>query len=168
MEEIIEESKIKKIIIKILAIFLIILMLTFFLTSTHTRLTLAGLIESSNMDNLKIKNTNIIFNNEVKKELNKLYHQNLELEFKVCLSGNIEENTYYINQIYQPETYHQSYNKVIAEPCKDTDLISLHSHPHLRCIPSEQDLKNHNNLKQKNPKALMMIMCEENRFNVYS
>lgn len=171
--EIIEDLKpsiLKKIFLIILALFLLFLIITFFVTNPQTRHILAGLIESSTLKDyeININNTNkLIFNKQTYNQLMELYNINLGKEFKVCLNGYMEEGNYYINKIFIPKTYLQTHNQVIAQPCPSTSLVSMHSHPLKHCLPSQQDLKNFEIFKMDNPNALMAIMCEKNRFNFY-
>ncbi len=163
-------SLFKKILIITLSIFLLILLLFYFLTSPQTKSIIYGFIESSKLIGNKIeidKNTKLIFNDESLTTLNNLYNQNLEKEFKVCLKGIKINNTYYIQQTIQPKTFLQEFDKVIAEPCSEDTLVSLHTHPLKHCLPSQIDIKNFQEFKRKQPNALLAIMCEKNRFNIY-
>ena len=167
----IPENKLKKGIIVIIAIFLILLTLTYLLTNPTVRHVIAGLVESSKLEGNKLTSRDdiiITFTPEVLKRLNQLHNQNKEKEFKACLSGIIKGNEYKIDSIYEPIIFLQEYNQVISEPCNKETLVDLHSHPLQHCLPSEQDIKSFNKFKETNPKALMIIMCEENRFNIYS
>lgn len=165
-----EDSKKRKILLIVGAVVLLLIILPYFLTTTISRNTIGGLIESSTFEDLTIRNTNIpvTLSKEVQQKLLEFYEQNPELEFKACLKGYIQNNAYYINEVYQPTTYEQSVNHVRAEPCSEEDLISLHSHPKPHCLPSEQDLRNHENMKKLNPQALLAVMCTENRLNIYN
>jgi len=168
--EIEETPKRKRSLIIIGAITLLIILLPAFLTTPTSRNTLSGLLESSTLDNLRIRNTDIpvYITQEVNQKLLKFYNQNVGLEFKACLKGYIENNSYFINDIYQPKHFSQTVNQVIAEPCNSEDLISLHSHPRPHCLPSQQDLQNHEKMKKLNPDILLAVMCTENRLNIYN
>jgi proteasome lid subunit RPN8/RPN11 len=172
MEQEIEELKsslFKKIIVISLAVILIVLFVTYLLTNSTVRSILEGLIESSKLQGYNIKkiDINITFSKEVLSELNKIYDENIGNEFKVCLKGYIEENSYYINEIYIPKTYEKTFNRVVAEQCSEDSLISLHSHPKKHCLFSQQDLKTFKSLKEKNEHVLLALMCERDRFNFY-
>jgi len=144
----------------------------FYLSTTPLiRSIFAGLIESSKLQENQLKaRDDIILNFDPKiiETLDQLHKENIGLEFKACLSGTEENKIYNITSIYEPVTFLKEYDQVISEPCKENTLISLHSHPLKHCLPSAQDIKTFNKFKEKNSKALMVIMCEKERFNVYS
>ena len=171
--EIIKDEKpsvIKKIFIIIIAVFLIILVITFLLTNSLIRSIFTGLIESSKIkiDTVKINSTNkLLFLSNTYDELLDIYDNNPEKEFKVCLKGNIDNGDYFINEIYIPETYLQTHSQVIAEPCPDDSIVDMHSHPLKHCIPSEQDFKSFSSFKEISNNAIMAVMCERGRFNFY-
>jgi proteasome lid subunit RPN8/RPN11 len=173
LEEDIEEKKtiFKKIFIGIIALFVIIMFLSAFLTTPESRNVLVGLFESSSLDDDLSVNINgagrLFFINNSYDILNNFYDENVGLEFKACLFGYIGEEDYYINEVIQPTMYSQAYDRVVSEPCANNTLVTLHSHPHKRCSPSHQDMISFSNLKELNSNALMAIMCDENRFNVY-
>ena len=172
-EEIIEEEKtplIKKISIIILSVFLIFLVVSYLLTNSIVRNITVGLIESEKIKNyeVKINRTNkLIFTQESYNELMDIFDNNKGVEFKACLKGEIKSGDYYIYLIEIPKTYLQEYNKVIAEPCDENSLVDMHSHPLKHCLPSEQDLINFENFKEKNKNGIMAIMCQRDRFNFY-
>jgi len=170
-----EERKGKPIFIKILSIFMLILVVGYLITNPITRNILFGLIESSSIEEdsnneyiVEIDSENkLFFMNNTYNNLIKIYDENPEKEFKVCLQGNVTNGDYFIHSIYEPTMSFQSHNKVIADPCPDNTLVSMHSHPFRHCLPSEQDLSNFKLFKKINPDALMAIMCERGRFNFY-
>src|SRR3989344_3446649 len=156
------ESRFKKVFIILLALFLIIIFLIYVIAPAGNNF-LAGLIESSKVKENQIDfslNGKIIFENNSLKELQELWIINPEKEFKVCLQGEIRENHYYINNLYIPTIFSQSSNQVRAEPCSEESLIDLHSHPFRHCIPSEQDIETFKQFRERQPAALMVIMCE--------
>ena len=171
--EVIKEEKpsiIKKIFIIIIAVFLIILVLTFLLTDSLIRNIFTGLIQSNTIKEniVEINSTNkLVFNQDTYAKLLEIYDSNIGREFKVCLNGNIENGDYYINEVYVPETYLQKHNEVIAEPCSNITIVDMHSHPLKHCIPSEQDFISFNAFKELNNNAIMSVMCERGRFNFY-
>ena len=144
--------------------------LSYFLTSGVTRDILAGLIESSEIEDyeININYTNkLIFTKESYEKLLRIYDKNIEKEFKVCLKGSTSNGDYFINEIFEPEMIFQSHNRVVAKPCPTNSLVSMHSHPIKHCLPSDVDLENFAKFKKENPVALMAIMCERERFNFY-
>jgi len=88
-------------------------------------------------------------------------------EFKACLLGEKNKNIYTINEMYIPKIFNRDYHSVLSEPCNESTIISLHSHPTESCKASDQDLKNLESFKETNPDALMGIMCGFNRFIFY-
>ena len=164
-------SKFKKFFIISIAIFLLIIFITYFTTTPEVQYVIFGFIDSSTIKEkeISINSTNkLIFERDSYETLIKLHNKNLEVEFKACLNGYIDKGDYYIDNVIQPETFLQSYKQVIAEPCPSTSLVDLHSHPFKRCLPSEQDFKSFKSFKERNPNALMAILCEQDRFSFYS
>jgi proteasome lid subunit RPN8/RPN11 len=162
-EEEIEEkpSLFKKISVIIIAIFLLILMLSYF-TLFGVRDILEGIVGSHtiNDDKIYFSDKIIYFENNTYNRLLGIYDKNLENEFKACLVGKYDKN-YFIYDLYVPKTYEQQPSEVISEPCDS--IISLHSHPRMFCIPSQQDFKAFKQEKSD----LMLVMCEKDRFTIY-
>ncbi len=107
-----EESKPKKIFIVILAIFLILLTVSYLLTNSTVRSVLTGLIESSKLKESQLKTRDdiiISFSSEVLEKLNLLHNQNKGQEFKACLSGTVDGKEYTINSIYEPVIFFQNH-----------------------------------------------------------
>ncbi|MBU2633725.1 MAG: hypothetical protein KJ674_00615 [Nanoarchaeota archaeon] len=172
-EKIIEEEKtplIKRISIIILSIFLIFLVVSYLLTNSSVRNVVVGLVESEKLVNYEVKiseDNKLVFTESTYDQLMDIFDVHTEVEFKVCLKGEVIDGDYFIDYIYIPTTYSQSYNRVVAEPCSDDSLIDMHSHPLKHCLPSEKDLNNFENFKEKNENAMMAIMCQRDRFNFY-
>ena len=171
--EIIEEekpSKFKKVFIIFIGLFLIILILTYLLSNSLINNIFIGLIKSDKIkdDIVKINSTNnLTFQNNIYNDLLKIYDNNIEREFKVCLNGNIKNGDYYVNGIFVPETYLQTHNQVISDFCPDETIVDMHSHPLKHCLPSEQDFDSFKLFKERNNNAIMGVMCERGRFNFY-
>ncbi|MBU2590236.1 MAG: hypothetical protein KKA65_04370 [Nanoarchaeota archaeon] len=165
-----KESPVRKIIIFILSILLILMFLSYIVISFGVGDIIGGWAESSLIEGNSVEFNNglIVFSDLVLEGLNEIYSNNKNYEFKVCLGGSLVDNVYSIDEIVYPRMYSQKYNLVVAEPCPLESLIDLHSHPLDRCIASQTDMENFSVLKLKNPDALMVIMCQENRINVYS
>ena len=162
-EEEIEEkpSLFKKIFIILIAVFLLILMLSYF-TLFGIRDILEGIAGSHKIQNDEIyfSDKTIYFGNSTYSRLLEIYDKNLGREFKACLIG-IYDKDYFIYDLYIPKTYEQQPSEIISEPCDA--IISLHSHPKMFCIPSQQDFKSFKQEKSD----LMLIMCEKDRFTIY-
>lgn len=163
------EPTFKKVRVILLAFFLLTIFLVYIITLAGNNF-LASLIESSIVKENKIDfslNGKVVFLNGSLEKLQDLWVINPEIEFKVCLQGQEQGGTYYIDAVYTPKTYSQSVSQVRAEPCSEDSLIDLHSHPLRHCLPSEQDFKTFKQFKERRPLALMAIMCEPTRFTIY-
>lgn len=161
----------KKFFITPLALFLIFIILSYFLTTPDIRDIITGLIKSSTVEGYTIdinSTSKLIFNKDAYTRLMEIYDENPDMEFKVCLEGDYKNGNYLIEGIYEPEMSLQSYSKVVAEPCPTKTLVSMHSHPYRHCLPSEQDIKSFELFKINNNNALMAVMCEKGRFNFYN
>ena len=167
-----EESPLKKTLKK--AFIMVIAILLIFLFSTY----LLGYYafdyfssqsESDEINELTFEDAGkiIIFEEEVYRELQEIYFSNLEHEFKVCLFGEIKDNTYSITGLVEPEIFSQSPFHVSAEPCAPEAIVDIHSHPFKKCIASAQDISYLERLKQRNPMALMAVMCAQDRMSFY-
>ncbi|MBI2667641.1 hypothetical protein HYX17_02615 [Candidatus Woesearchaeota archaeon] len=166
----IPRSKIKRYLVLILAVILIFLVSTYYVIFYGVDDVLSGLIQSYKIDDkltLSFKNNKIIFSKEVYDELNNIYNENKELEFKACLMGYVKNNIYNIDNIIIPKTFSQKYNEVVSERCDNETLIDLHSHPFRRCLASFQDIINFRILKITNENILLAVMCEKDRFYIY-
>jgi proteasome lid subunit RPN8/RPN11 len=171
--EIEEESKvfrvIKKIILFIISIFLLFLILSYLLPFN-----LLSIIPSQlnsyeiNNDEITLKNNDlIIFENDTYDELLEFYNNNQQHEFKACLVGNKEDKLYKIEKIEIPVILSQDFSSVRAIPCTKETIISLHSHPFKSCYFSVHDINSYRLVKNINGEALIGIMCEPARFNFY-
>jgi proteasome lid subunit RPN8/RPN11 len=113
----------------------------------------------------------IYFPEQVAKELSFLYQSEQEsraLETSVCLRGFKEGKVYSINEVFYPLITYQSYTQVSFKACPDDTLIMLHTHPYKHCEASGTDIRTLNKIKSSNEHVLMIIMCEDNRYAIYS
>ncbi len=169
IDEILEkDSKIKKIIVGILSIFLLILICSYFLLGYHLYTIIAGNYESHAIEGNKIftEEYNIVFLNEEYENLKNNYLENENVEISACLRGYKEKN-YFIEEVYFPDIISQDVSHVTYKSCPAGTIIWLHSHPYKRCIASSQDIKTLKIQKNNFEGALMMIMCSLNQFNIY-
>lgn len=167
-EEEFEESKLRKVFVFLIAIFLLILFLGYFFALPLEAQIISLFLSDKAVDNqvdFSFENRLIFFNNSLE-ELQEIYLSNQAVEFKACLKGEKVGETYNINELYVPETFSQKFNQVVAEPCSSDSLVSLHSHPYRRCVPSQQDMNNFNRFKERSPDALMIVMCGPDRFSI--
>ena len=166
--ETIEEVKPKQ-FLKILSIIILFLVVVYFLLYPFGfQIVESFIINYKIKDNIiNFKDNKVIFEKEIYNELKNIYYLNERDEFKLCLMGVKVGNLYFINKIFKPKTYSANFNEVVAERCPNNTLIDLHKHPFRHCIFSEQDINSYNLIKKENDKILMIVMCEEGRFNFY-
>ena len=178
-EELPEEkpSRLKKMIIIGMAVFLALLMISFIFVTFPIGDILQGKVESKLLKGnvIDLDSFKIIFESDLEEVLKSYYFSEQEKEISLCLEGYREEdrhNTafsdYYITSLYEPKTYSSAYNHVSFESCSAETVVILHTHPYKRCIASEQDLEMLNESKLSNPDVLMIVMCEPDRFSVYN
>lgn len=169
-----EESKlnkiIKKVLITILALFLVVLVLSYLVPGTNLLSILEGRFVSSPLDNFTIileGGGSVVFEKEVYEELRTIYLKEQKNEFKVCLLGNKTNDIYYIKELESPKTFSKDVFSVSAEQCRKETLIPLHGHPFKHCIFSEQDVESFKEFKKINKDSIMGLMCEKGRFGFY-
>ncbi len=174
-EEIKEDSKILRIIKKayiiIIALILVLLLIVNTNTGYHLISFFSGKIVSSNLNedytfDLKFGGK-VIFNETIWNDLGYIYDTNRKHEFKVCLTGHKQENSYYVTGLYMPKIYSQDVYSVHSQVCNNETIISLHSHPPLRCIFSEQDIVSYNQFNRINPDPIIGLMCGETRLSFF-
>ncbi len=131
---------------------------------------IAGKLESHTpiANTILIGNLTLIFEQNTDQQLQTLYLNQQKVEFSVCLLGTKDLNTYHLTSLYTPKMYKQTFNHVIFEPCNKDTLIMLHSHPYKSCLASDTDINTLKQTKQTNPDILMVVMCEPQRYSVYS
>ena len=168
-----KESPIKKIIIIIVAIFLILLMLSFIITQYPVGEILQGQAYSASIKDNKLitKEVEIIFLNDTEIILSDLYNQEQEtnlVETSTCLLGEkLSEKTFIINSIYYPEIKDQSFRHVEFSSCPINTLVMLHTHPYKHCLASKTDINTLTKMQKTNPDIIMIVMCEQNRYSIY-
>ena len=167
-EELERDSKLKKITIIILSIFLLSLTMSYFLLGQPIYSIIASNYESNEIEGNTIftKEFSISFLDKTYELFKNYYLENADVEISACLIGD-KENNYFINEIYSPEVITQSVNSITFKSCPKETIIWLHSHPYKRCIASKQDIWLLNKQKNKNSDMLMIIMCSTTQFNIY-
>jgi proteasome lid subunit RPN8/RPN11 len=167
-ETIEEESKLKKIMLLIIGLFLVALLLSYIFVQYPLGNIIAGQTESTPLqqNTLVLDTFSIHFLNNTAEQLRNIYFSEQRVEFSVCLQGT-KEKDYFITSIYEPKTFSQTFNQVVFAPCEDS-LIILHSHPYKSCIASTTDIELLKKSKEKNKDVLMVVMCEPERFSVYN
>ena len=168
-DELPKDSKLKKIFVWVAGIIMVFLMISFIFVSFPISDIIRGQIESEPVSNnvIDLGTISIEFNENTLLELQQIYHAEQRYEFSVCLSGEKKGSTYYINSLYQPEMFKQTFNHVSFQPCSRDTLIMLHSHPYKSCLASPTDLETLERNKEINEDILMVVMCEPSRFSVY-
>jgi len=165
-----QPSKWKKTFTISIAVFLILLMVSYIGVSLGLDDIIASLLESKILEENKIQineNSALIFKGDSFEFLLEQYLSNQDKEFKACLMGEIKKDNYEVTEVIIPEIIEQSFNQVVSKSCPEGTIADLHSQPYRRCIESEQDLKTKGIIKKTNPERLMIIMCEKYRFNFY-
>jgi proteasome lid subunit RPN8/RPN11 len=173
--ELLEETKqkmhpkVKKALILGIGIFCVLLMLSFLYLEFPLFGILWGQMESRPLQGNTITagNITVTFDTPTINKIRDYYTANQKTEISLCLIGENQGTTYYINDVYKPNTFSQEFNRVVHEPCNASTLIDFHTHPYKSCIASDVDLENLRRNKLNNPAALMLIMCEPSRFSVY-
>lgn len=149
--------------IRIIAVFLGLLMLSFILINYTT----IGQLVSEPVQNnqLAVGEVTVQFSDEPLNMILSSYR--LEVETPLCLQGQKVGDTYYIDSAYIPAIFSQSRTHVTHAACEDT-LILFHTHPYKSCLASGTDLNTLNRNQELDPDIIMIIMCEPNRFSLYT
>ena len=163
-------SKLKRLLIITAALLIILLFVSYIFVSYPLGHIIEGKIESQAVQDGRIQfgDLTLVFEQQTKQQLDTFYLQEQKVEFSLCLQGTKDHNTYHITSLYQPKTYEQTFSHVTFEPCSQDTLIMLHTHPYQSCLASDADLATLQKTKEYNPNILMIVMCEPDRFSVYS
>lgn len=172
VEELDKESqrneRFKKYFIRGVAVFLVLLMLSFIFLSAPVFNFIYGFVGSSRVDSnneIFFKNSAVVsFDDDVLLFLQELYDP-LGDERAVCLLGEIKEGVYFVEDYYKPLIFDRSWNSVSHAPCSDESIIMLHTHPLKRCNPSATDRVTLIRSQQANPDIIMLVMCGSRRFS---
>jgi proteasome lid subunit RPN8/RPN11 len=169
-----EERKLKiflkKTYLIIISVIIIVLLVINSAPGYHVISVLSGKIVSTTLNEdytFDIYTGQVVFEKEVFEKLQEIYFSNQKHEFKVCLIGEKQGSNYLVNDIYVPYIYRQDVFSVTSHPCNQSTIISLHSHPPLRCIFSEQDIISFNNFRKINPDGIIGLMCDEDRLSFF-
>ena len=166
-EKIPEESKIRRVMLFLIGIFLVLLMISYIFISFPISTIIEGMIESTPLqDNtLELDDITIIFDQNTHKLIQDYYQDEQKVEFSLCLQGIKEGTTYHIKSLYRPEQT-QTFNQVSFQSCRDS-IILFHTHPYKSCLASQTDLDTLKKSQEDNEDMLMIIMCTPKRFSVY-
>lgn len=171
-----EEAKpsvVAKILLGIVAVFLIFLIVSYVLVDPSVLDIFEGLVESERLNvttmEVVMRDGRVVrFEREAYNQLTSVYLENERHEFKACLGGEVDGASYVIKKVVIPETIEQSVFHVRAVECPSEALVVLHSHPYKRCVASAQDVNNLRAFQERNADAVMMVMCETDRFSIYT
>jgi len=154
---------VKTAFVKIIAILLVILMLSFIYLNYPI---IGQLVSKPVTDNtLYLKNVSVVFEDKPLAIIQEAYTS--ELETTMCLQGTHTGNKYTITNVYTPKIYSQSRTHVTHAGCEDT-LILFHTHPYKSCIASGTDMNTLKKNQETDPNIIMIVMCEQNRFSLYT
>ncbi len=170
-----KESKFKQVLrrtyIIVISLFIVFLFLVNTLPGYHILSLMSGRLVSSTLEEdysfLLKDGKRVVFNPVIFESLREHYLNSQQNEIKVCLTGKKDTSTYYVTGMYIPTIYHQDFRSVSSEYCNKDTIVTLHSHPFLSCIFSDQDIKSFNEYIKFNPDALLGLMCEQERFTFY-
>lgn len=109
----------------------------------------------------------IIFDNNTLEQLQELYSGEEGNEFPACLKGVINDGVYRISSLYIPDIIDRSFGHVRFVGCEDS-IVMMHSHPINHCGASGTDLRTLRSTQEKNPDMIMLIMCGNERFSLYT
>lgn len=169
IEDLKEPRKPKKLMILIFALIMVFLITSFIYITYPSFDVIASNIESRPVQGnvLQTLDLTIHFNEGVYEEILEVYRRNQDVETALCFQGEAANNNYFVNSIYKPTIISQGPRHVTHEACSE-EIVMFHTHPPQRCTASRQDIESLNNAKERNPDVIMIIMCDENRFSVYS
>lgn len=169
-----EESKafrlFKRIALFCVALFLLMLMLTYFLQGNVFDILQGRVVSVSLDDTLQAPLPNgerVLFTQAAYDNLTQYYFANQDAEFKVCMTGEKINNAYQVTGMYVPVTSFRSPISVHARLCDQTTILALHTHPYKRCISSRQDKISNDAFQQVSPQGISAVMCEPNRFHFF-
>ena len=165
-----KEPKYKKILIKVGSVLLSLLMISYIFVTFPIGDLVASLSESDELSGNIIDTGDflIVLESNTRERLIHSYFNEQEKEFSVCLSGEKRGDDYYIDDLYFPKMYTQTFNHVTFESCTKDTIMMLHTHPYKSCIASDTDINTLRKSQVNNPDMLMVVMCEQNRFSVYN
>jgi hypothetical protein len=160
---------------KLVAVFglLMVLFLTLYLVFAPIQHVVFGefISQSIEQNKLTLGDVSIYFPDDVAKELSFIYQSEQEsrrVESSVCLRGFFDSGTYSIDEIFYPLITYQTYTEVSFKACPDDTLIMLHTHPANNCEASRVDRMTLRKRQYMNENVLMIIMCADNRYAIYT
>lgn len=158
--------------IRILSILLIVLVLSWVFVMFPIRDILIGMhigrvpTTQQSVYILQGDGITIEFTPQVYYQIQDIYAQYQKTEISICLSAQKTASVYTVTDWYMPTIIQSSFDSVTFERCDDTTSIYLHTHPYRRCAPSQTDKQTLQSIQEYKPHAIMLIMCEPNRFTI--
>ncbi|MFW5977174.1 MAG: hypothetical protein ACOCQQ_01535 [Candidatus Nanoarchaeia archaeon] len=154
----------------ILGIITLVLIISVFLITPHSQ-EIIGRIGTTQIQEgiIQAQNISILFTNKSSTSMNDLYttfQEEQGVEMAACMIGSVHKNTYTISQIHIPHIVSQEWNHVSFASCPSETIIWFHTHPKRKCVPSDTDYYTLEKIQRQNSDAIMMIMCEDNRFRI--
>ncbi len=165
LEELPEVKPFPKSLKIILAVFLIVLMLSFLIPQEVTQ-SLAASNRIQN-DEIPLQNAKIVFTNDIYEKLKVFYFQNQLTEIAMCLTGEIKDGNYIVTDFYAPKIFFKTPITVASQRCNQETIIMMHTHPFNDCLLSSQDIASYEAYKNVNTKAIIGVMCSADRFAFY-
>lgn len=152
----------------VIAAALILVMVSYIWLSPTVFNGLLGLAQSDVVidDSIEDGNISIVFNDRVEGDLQELYGEFPEEETALCMYGSVDSGTYRVMNYTRPRVISSSYSHVRHEPCPSEAIIVFHTHPQRRCLPSGTDRQTLGDIQERNPKTIMLIMCESQRYTI--
>jgi proteasome lid subunit RPN8/RPN11 len=167
----VEPPKWRKPLIIVIGIFLIILTISYVLPSSRIYHISIGKIVSEQLDpsfSAPLANgKEVIFEEGAYNQLRTLFFAEQENEFAVCLTGEVQDGNYLIDDLYVPTIFDQSHTHVSSQRCNEESIISLHTHPLLSCLFSDTDINYYRSISKDNKEMIIALMCDVDRFNFY-
>lgn len=154
-----------------LSVFLMLLLMVSYIWITFPLFDIiSGRIASDVVQNnvLQTNDLTVYFQNDTINQIFSTYYSNQNVETSLCLEGDVENESYFVSRVYQPEIFSQSFRHVTHERCSENTILMFHTHPYQRCEASQQDIITLRNNQEINSDVAMIIMCGPDRFSVYN
>ena len=151
-----------KYFVRFIAGLIILLLLSFYFLNYNV----IGQFVSAPVENnvLDLNDVTVVLDDDSLSAITEAY--TFEVETPFCLQGTKSGLEYRVTNAYIPTIYDRSLTHVTHDRCEDT-LILFHTHPFQSCLASATDINTLRLNQAIDPDIIMIIMCEENRFNLY-
>ncbi len=154
---------------KVFAIIAAILLIFYFIVDQRAQDVIVGWTESEQYDKrtFSSENRTVSFTEDAWNVLQRHWEETREREFRLCLRGDIQESRYTVRSVYEPEITHSSVFHISSAPCPSRTVVDLHSHPPGRCVASQQDVAHIEQVRERDPRVLLAVMCGPERISLY-